>query len=136
LKFIVSFLSGLFPKGLPLPDCVFGECALPSDQPGDISLKQNTGLKPGEIAGISLVSIFFGICGLLVLWSAVYQYHARNQDPPPTKKGATITFENISYTIPSGRTVIRDVNGTAPAGEVLAIMGPSGNFAKHLSAKP
>jgi ABC-type multidrug transport system fused ATPase/permease subunit len=59
-------------------------------------------------------------------WSLAYQIKAKSQPPPPPRRGASIKFENISYTIPSGRTVIENVTGVAPAGQVLAIMGPSG----------
>ncbi|KAJ3417122.1 hypothetical protein HDV05_006981 [Chytridiales sp. JEL 0842] len=121
-----SFLASLFPKGLPLPHCVFGECALPSDNPGDISAKAPSALQPGELAVIAISGGIVAICLLGLLWAAAYQHYAKNLAPPPVKRGATITFDKISYTIPSGRTVISDVSGSAPAGKVLAIMGPSG----------
>ena len=39
---------------------------------------------------------------------------------------AHLQFSNISYTIPSGKTVLSDVSGTVKSGQLMAIMGPSG----------
>jgi ABC-type multidrug transport system ATPase subunit len=39
---------------------------------------------------------------------------------------ADLQFSNISYTIPSGKTVLSDVSGTIKSGQLMAIMGPSG----------
>lgn len=39
---------------------------------------------------------------------------------------AHLQFSNISYAIPSGKTVLSDVSGTIKSGQLMAIMGPSG----------
>jgi ABC-type multidrug transport system ATPase subunit len=39
---------------------------------------------------------------------------------------ATLHFSNISYTLPSGKTVLSHLTGTVRPGELLAIMGASG----------
>ncbi|CAG7855102.1 ABC transporter G family member ARB_01379 {ECO:0000305} Short=ABC transporter ARB_01379 {ECO:0000305}; Flags: Precursor [Serendipita indica DSM 11827] len=39
---------------------------------------------------------------------------------------AQLHFSDISYTIPSGKTVLSGVSGTVKSGQIMAIMGPSG----------
>lgn len=39
---------------------------------------------------------------------------------------ASLYFSNISYTIPTGKTVLSGVSGTVKSGQIMAIMGPSG----------
>ena len=41
--------------------------------------------------------------------------------------GAGITFANVSYTLPTGRTLLRDINLPLEAGIITAILGRSGS---------
>jgi ABC-type multidrug transport system fused ATPase/permease subunit len=125
-------LKDIFREGLTLPGCVFGECALPTDNPGSLIASSTvTQLQPGEIAGITIAgaAAFLALLGLL--WAAVYQHHARKKDRPPEKKGATVTFDDISYTLSDGKQILNNLTGVAHAGKVLAIMGPSGLFCQY-----
>jgi ABC-type multidrug transport system fused ATPase/permease subunit len=47
---------------------------------------------------------------------------------PAAKGRTTLAFENIRYTL-KGRPILKGISGVAPAGELLAIMGPSGSGA-------
>ncbi|KAJ3410887.1 hypothetical protein HDV05_003105 [Chytridiales sp. JEL 0842] len=122
-----NFLAQLFPKGLDLPFCTFGECALPTDNPGILSFSvANNNLKPGEIAGVALAGVAIALAAMGLAWAAIYQYKAKKRDTPAERKGATVSFENISYTLPNGKVILKDITGVANAGQVLAIFGPSG----------
>lgn len=45
---------------------------------------------------------------------------------PPSNVRGTVAFEDVSFTYPNGTAVLQDVSFTARAGELIAIVGPSG----------
>ncbi|KAJ3167225.1 hypothetical protein HK101_011808 [Irineochytrium annulatum] len=122
-----GFLATIFPNGLSLPNCQFGECAQITDDPALQSINSTSvPLTVGAEVGL-------GITGLVVLlviagfvWAAVHQSAAIRRPVPPPRKGATMAFRGVSYTIGGGKRILTNVNGVAAAGKVLAIMGPSG----------
>ena len=131
----VSFLSSLFPDGLSLTNCVFGECAVPSYNPEDQMSTNTEILSVGEIVVLSLAGVLVLLACAGLLWAILYQYIAKHQEPPPARKGSSIEFNKLSYIVPGGRRVLKEVCGKASAGKVLAIMGPSGkesNQSNHI----
>ncbi|KAJ3086225.1 hypothetical protein HK102_013397 [Quaeritorhiza haematococci] len=113
--FILESLRPLFPEGLKLPSCTFGECVSEEDNPR----LANSGGVPSITAG---AAVGVGIAGAAVLGAIIGLIFARIQQVqrkklpiPPQRAGVDITFEKIHYKV-----------GKARAGHVLAIMGPSG----------
>ncbi|KAJ1560947.1 hypothetical protein HK405_005440 [Cladochytrium tenue] len=122
-----AFLSTLFPSGLTLDSCDFGECALPSDNPDLQTVSTATVLTTGEKAGVVIAAAVFAvfIAGLVV---AILEQNRRRKAPePPERPGVTIGFSIQSYKI-GNKSVLRDVTGAASVGKVFSIMGPSGEF--------
>ncbi|KAJ3213671.1 hypothetical protein HDU67_002592 [Dinochytrium kinnereticum] len=121
----VNFLKDIFPEGLSLPNCIFGECALPTDEPSDsfLSAPVKT-LTPAEKSGIGLSVALVAVCFLGLAWALLQQAKAKRKPVPPPRKGAMIAFEKVGYGV-GGRVVLNGVSGVARAGKVFAIMGPS-----------
>ncbi|KAJ3022015.1 UNVERIFIED_CONTAM: hypothetical protein HDU68_009354 [Siphonaria sp. JEL0065] len=120
-----DFLKSLFPEGMPLSDCSFGECAYANQNPYLVNTNSNP-ISPAGIAGIIIGSVF--ILGTIIVfgWSLIYQIHARKQPIPPPCKGATIQFSDICYTLPTGQNLLTNITSSASAGQLTAILGPSG----------
>jgi hypothetical protein len=75
----VSYLDALFPDGLSLPGCQFGECALPSDNPADIIV---TILKPpvlteGQKIIVIIASVFIGLGIIGKITTILYIYFSK-----------------------------------------------------------
>ncbi|KAJ3066124.1 hypothetical protein HDU98_010549 [Podochytrium sp. JEL0797] len=122
----LNFLSSLFPTGLPLSNCAFGECAFPSQNPYLVNSNKREPLSPAGIAG-SVVAGLIGLATIAVFsWSLLYQMRARKAPVPPPRQGANITFKDICYTLPNGQSVLTGVTSSALAGQITAVMGPSG----------
>ncbi|KAJ3300315.1 hypothetical protein HK104_002134 [Borealophlyctis nickersoniae] len=124
-KMRFDFLADLFPTGLTVSNCAFGECAASTDDPGDQDETVGATLGAGVIAGISVASVVgAGILGGLIL-SMITQRKLKRKPSPGVRKGVTITFKDVSYEMKKSR-ILNSVSGTAYAGTVTAIMGPSG----------
>ncbi|KAJ3067737.1 hypothetical protein HDU98_009056 [Podochytrium sp. JEL0797] len=122
-----GFLEGLFPQGLALPTCSFGECAYPSQNPAlTASLSGPVALTAGQWAAVVVSSIAFLTLAALFVWALKFHFHATRLPPPPPLKGLTLSFSKMGYTLNSGKPILRNVSGIAPAGQILAILGPSG----------
>ncbi|KAJ3391242.1 hypothetical protein HDU84_006306 [Entophlyctis sp. JEL0112] len=120
-----DFLSDLFPSGLSLTTCNFGECAYASQNPY-LQNNDSSGLSTAGIVGIVFACIFVIVVLGGFIWSLIYQLKARQQPVPPPSKGVDIGFTDVSYTLPSGKVILSGITSTAPTGSITAILGPSG----------
>ncbi|KAJ3155803.1 hypothetical protein HK101_001517 [Irineochytrium annulatum] len=123
---IVGFLGDLFPNGLNLPSCSFGECALPSDQPPDNLIGATPKLTTGIKIGVALAGAGFVFIAASLAWCAVMSRKAKLMPIAPPRKGSTLAFDKLSYNLQNGKKILNQVSGVARAGQVFAIMGPSG----------
>ncbi|KAJ3241698.1 hypothetical protein HDU81_011022 [Chytriomyces hyalinus] len=121
-----EFLKEIFPQGLDFASCDFGECAFASADPNLVGTASVSKLTPSGIAGVVIASVLAVLAIIVFGWSIAYQIYARNQPTPPPRKGVSIDFTDISYTLPSGQVLLNGVSSTAAAGQLTAIMGPSG----------
>lgn len=105
--------------------------------------------------GTYVVAAFFGVLMLVVITVALGLYHfwsdyhsydkctamvaglpaLEDEETGKRKQSTTLAFRNVGYTL-KGRDILRNVTGMAPAGEILAIMGPSGSGESKTSDKP
>ncbi|KAJ3072693.1 hypothetical protein HDU98_003118 [Podochytrium sp. JEL0797] len=122
----LNFLDGLFPTGMPMSDCAFGECAYESQNPYLTNVDVKEPLSPAGIAGSAVAGVLgFGAIVIFV-WSYLYQIRARKEPVPPPRQGANIEFSDITYTLPTGKVLLDGITSSASAGQLTAIMGPSG----------
>ncbi|KAI9352264.1 hypothetical protein DFJ73DRAFT_642637 [Zopfochytrium polystomum] len=122
-----QFLRSLFPNGLEIQNCDYGECALPSDNPDLATLQSSKELSAGEKVGVGLAAFVgalilagdasFGLC--------LIRLERKKLPITEERRGVSLGFSISSYSI-GKRKLLRDVQGTASPGKVLAIMGPSG----------
>ncbi|KAL1966387.1 hypothetical protein VTN77DRAFT_4529 [Rasamsonia byssochlamydoides] len=118
-------------------NCFSGECLYKTDVPGYQRpvKKINTPLIAGVIAGCAL----FVVAVILGVWylsrRAAYRGYSAirltdDSDDEADKlmtdhKPAALQFENVSYYL-NGREILSGIQGSAPPGEITAIMGASG----------
>ncbi|KAJ3067738.1 hypothetical protein HDU98_009057 [Podochytrium sp. JEL0797] len=124
-----DFLKTLFPDGMSLPACMFGECADPSSNPFLAFLStQPKPLSPLEISSIAFVTAIVSVILAGLLWAFFKQSKARKAHTPAPLTGLTLSFSDIEYSLtsPVSKQILHKVSGVAPAGQVLAVMGPSG----------
>ncbi|KAJ3249108.1 hypothetical protein HDU78_007070 [Chytriomyces hyalinus] len=121
-----EFLKEIFPQGLDFASCDFGECAFASANPNLVGTASVSKLTPAGIAGVVIASVLAVLALIVFGWSIAYQIYARNQPTPPPRKGVSIDFSDISYSLPSGQVLLNGVSSSAAAGQLTAIMGPSG----------
>ncbi|KAJ3109352.1 hypothetical protein HK100_003307 [Physocladia obscura] len=121
----VEFLNDLFADGLPLSDCLFGECAYASQNPFLVNSNSNP-LSTEGIVGVAVAGVCVVVASVVFGWSLFYQIKARKESVPSPQKGADIEFKNMSYTLPNGQIILSEITSTAYAGAITAIMGPSG----------
>ncbi|KAI9011119.1 hypothetical protein BC832DRAFT_590367 [Gaertneriomyces semiglobifer] len=119
-----EFLKGLFPDGIQLEECAHGECALPSDDPGDTEASE-TRIGPGVIAGATAAGAVVAVGASACILGCVRARRARQQSPPAARKGVRLTFQGLTYSIGS-KSILRNIDGEAYPGRVCAILGPSG----------
>ncbi|KNC99970.1 uncharacterized protein SPPG_05345 [Spizellomyces punctatus DAOM BR117] len=136
LKF--EFLAGIFPSGIRLSNCMHGECALPSDDPGDPSSESAGKLTTGAIAAVSTFGGILAVFACALVFACIKRAKAKTLPVPPTRKGVTITYRNLNYSVGKKR-ILSDIGGEVHAGRALAVMGPSGagksSFLDILAAK-
>ncbi|KAJ3315120.1 hypothetical protein HDV04_004261 [Boothiomyces sp. JEL0838] len=120
-----GFLSALFPSGVALNQCVFGECANEFAKPNVAKSDSFSGLDSSGIAAITLVCSFGLIC-LILLGYAFIEKQKKQQLPiRPDIPGVKLSYSKLSYVI-GDKTILSEVSGVVYPGQVLAIMGPSG----------
>ncbi|KAG6831214.1 hypothetical protein H0H92_012011 [Tricholoma furcatifolium] len=135
------------PSGLTLNGCSFGECVEQGviDTGGNITASSSTtsGGRPlsgGVIAGLAVVGGLVLLALVLLLFGYIRQSKARKT---PQSDGSGIQvgvqWEGVTYSVlaSSGgffglwsshdeKTVLDNVSGTVKAGQIMAILGPSG----------
>ncbi|KAH6600051.1 hypothetical protein BASA50_002640 [Batrachochytrium salamandrivorans] len=121
-----DFLKGVFPQGLGMQNCRFGECV---DETASPPLFDGTPkvvkIDAYGYAGIGLATvIFIGIMTALVL-GLIQQSRFRQLPPVIEQDGMSVQFKDISYSVGS-QTIISDISGFVEPGSMLAIIGPSG----------
>ncbi|KAF9956855.1 hypothetical protein BGZ65_002419 [Modicella reniformis] len=124
--FFIADLAGFFPTGLKMEDCNLGECVFPSEIQSSITKVKGT-MAPGVIACLAIL-------GALVLFLMVVCAVARRKQVVLSRtpytlnaEAASLEFRNVGYTLnKDGLQILKGISGAAPAGVVLAVMGPSG----------
>ncbi|KAI8586885.1 hypothetical protein BDZ88DRAFT_267648 [Geranomyces variabilis] len=122
-----EFLDGLFPKGFKLVDCVHGECALNTDDPGDTDTALGVSRALGAV-GVAAVAVAGGLVALLAAClglACVQRARAKAMPVPAPRKGVQISIRNLAYSV-GPKTILENIDGEIYAGRALAIMGPSG----------
>ncbi|KAH7890070.1 ABC-2 type transporter-domain-containing protein [Phlebopus sp. FC_14] len=142
-------LNSLFgSNGLVLEGCVFGECvtqAVIDSTNGTTSSQSSTAaqLSGGVIAGLVVVGGLVAIGLACVAWGWVLQRAARKRPFDGDQGGGvSVHWSDVSYFVrPSGalnhsmfsrrqtpgeKTILDSVSGHVAAGEVMAVLGPSG----------
>lgn len=143
------------PSGLALDSCTFGECVrqnvIDSASPGSSGSQTNsthTSLGSGVIAGLAVVGSLVLASLLLLAYGFFLQRRQRNSlsvDDEGIPVG--VEWAGISYLVPGNnsassfkglpgsrggdkvteaRLVLDDVSGRLPAGNMMAVLGPSG----------
>ncbi|OWT38782.1 ATP-dependent permease [Cryptococcus neoformans Bt1] len=117
-------------------DCESGECLHYTQVPGYVIPE-----KPDNRSLVALSAA--GAAVIFILACILFWYLGRTHRHPsgfgsihlPSDEAsklmldhvpATLHFNNLSYTLPSGKRVLSHITGTARPGELLAIMGASG----------
>ncbi|KAF8839854.1 hypothetical protein BDN67DRAFT_931344 [Paxillus ammoniavirescens] len=142
-----QILNTLFgSSGLAMENCVFGECvtqAVIDSANGTTSSSQSGASQPlggGVIAGLAVVCGLIAIGAAAVVWGWVLQRSARKRPFDGDQSGGVaVRWSDVSYFVgPSGAsvfsrrsnvaetTILDGVSGHIPAGELMAILGPSG----------
>lgn len=118
-------------------DCRSGECLYKTDVPGyRRPVKEiNTPLIASVIAGCSLFVVALILIVAFLSRRAYYRKHGAihlsdDSDDESSKlmadhKPAALQFENISYHL-NGKQILSGIQGVAPPGQIMAIMGASG----------
>ncbi|KAG6876965.1 hypothetical protein C0993_011579, partial [Termitomyces sp. T159_Od127] len=132
------------PSGLTLDGCTFGECVRQSviDTGGNMTALEPAGGKPlsgGVIAGLAVVGALILLALLLILFGYLRQRRARNkQQSDNAGMQVGVCWKGITYSIVGSssffglfrnheeRNVLDNVSGSVKAGQMMAILGPSG----------
>lgn len=149
-----STLQTLFgPNGLGLNGCSFGECVSQNviDTTGgstsSSSTKASKSLSPGVIAGLAVVCGLVFLSLLLLALGLRTQKLARKTAADFQRSSVGVEWSRLSYVIPNGRqgagvlfglrgqgglrnddkVVLDSVSGSVRPGQMMAILGPSGN---------
>lgn len=139
------------PSGLTLNGCTFGECVRQSviDTGGNITAPVTAAGKPlsgGVIAGLAVVGALVLLALLFILFGYIRQRRARNkQQSDNAGMQVGVCWEGITYTIVGSssffglfrnheeRNVLDNVSGSVMAGQMMAILGPSGEPISNLT---
>ncbi|KAF8554443.1 hypothetical protein OG21DRAFT_1597318 [Imleria badia] len=133
-----SLINDIFGDAYITLNCEGGECLHYSQVPG-----YQRPVKPDNTKWIALSSAGAGLIVILtvaVLWYVGHTHPtspstgpiALPSDPrhPPSHPEhvpATVHFSSLSYTLPNGLEVLKDVRGIARPGKLTAVMGASGS---------
>ena len=150
-------LQNLFgASGLGLNGCIFGECVnqyvIDTAGTSSASSRASTSLSSGVIAGLAIV---FGLVLLSLLLLALglrTQRLARKTGITFERCNVGVDWSGLSYVIPSGsqgtgaftsrrrqrgpknddKVILDSVSGTVRPGQMMAILGPSGEYFSSL----
>ncbi|KAF9464628.1 hypothetical protein BDZ94DRAFT_1256193 [Collybia nuda] len=153
-NFKQTTLQGLFGlKGLTLNGCSFGECVRQSviDSNGNVTdtpteEHMTKPLSGGVIAGLAVVGGLLFVSLLLLLWGCFKQKAARRtRSDDDSGIHVSVEWDNLSYSVLSpdktawinslrrqrgasndDKVVLDSVSGRVQAGQMMAILGPSG----------
>ncbi|KAF9223816.1 hypothetical protein BS17DRAFT_802314, partial [Gyrodon lividus] len=133
-----SLINDIFGDAYITLDCDGGECLHYSQVPG-----YHRPTKPDNTKWIALSSAGAGLIVVLTVAVLWYVGHTRptsphtgpialpadSRHPPshPEHVPATVHFSSLSYTLPNGLEVLKDVQGVARPGKLTAVMGASGS---------
>jgi ABC-type nitrate/sulfonate/bicarbonate transport system ATPase subunit len=161
-NFTESVLQSIFGEsGLELESCTFGECVSQSviDTSSNSTSSTSTPAKQlsgGIIAGLAVVGGLVLLALLLLVWGFASQRKARKGGLGPGQfeksGGVGVQWTDVSYIVPgpggmgkwfggsrkdSGGTnddkvVLDSLSGSVRAGEMMAILGPSGTFVTQI----
>lgn len=158
-NFKQTTLQGLFGlKGLALNGCSFGECVRQDviDSNGNVTDTPTEehaakSLSGGVIAGLAVVGALVLIAILLLLWGCFKQKAARRtRSDDDSGINISVEWDSMSYSVPSSggagwigglrrrkgasnddKVVLDSVSGRVQAGQMMAILGPSGKSSNH-----
>lgn len=160
-QFLQDVLKSVFgSSGLQLSGCTFGECVRQNvidflvsggtNSSSSNAKREATHLSGDVIAGLAVVGglVLGGI--LLLLWGFITQRRARQDTTAvPKTGGVTVEWKNIDYSIPSsngtllgepktgdGKVILHNLSGAVRPGEMLAVLGPSGEHSLGFSLVP
>lgn len=148
-NFQQTLLNNLFgSSGLVLQGCSFGECVAQSTiDSTTFSGASNNGSKPlsgGVIGGLAVVGALVGLALGFLFWGLFRQRVARKAGYDRGRgKRATIAWQDLSCIVPKptgigaklnnwggqtneDKTILDSVSGKVCAGQMMAILGPSG----------
>ncbi|KIK89135.1 hypothetical protein PAXRUDRAFT_831789 [Paxillus rubicundulus Ve08.2h10] len=133
-----SLINDIFGDAYITLNCDGGECLHYSQVPG-----YHRPPKPDNTKWIALSSAGAGLIVVLTVAGLWYVGHTRPTSPqtgpialpadprhPPSHPEhvpATVHFSSLSYTLPNGLEVLKDVQGIARPGKLTAVMGASGS---------
>ncbi|KAI5990869.1 hypothetical protein F5J12DRAFT_862567 [Pisolithus orientalis] len=129
-----QLINDIFGDAYITLNCEGGECLHYSQVPG-----YQRPTKPDNTKWVALSSAGAGLIFVLALAGLWYVGHTRPNSfgggpihlPPdsshPEHVPAILNFSSISYTIPNGQIILKDVHGVARPGSLTAIMGASGS---------
>ena len=120
----LAFITALLPKGISLIDCNHGECVDPGLVP--IPPEEVKGIDVIGVTALSLAGFFIFIVLVLVGLGLLDRNKKKKLPIPSNSVGMDVVFENVSYDL-GKRMILSGVNGGVQAGQLLAIMGPSGS---------
>jgi ABC-type multidrug transport system fused ATPase/permease subunit len=145
-------LQSLFgAQGLTLSACLFGECVRQSviDDAGsaDEAGTGGTGekLSGGVVAGLAVVGALIGVAVGMMVFGWVRQRRARGMPVGDSGRsgGVGVEWGDVSYEVPGtggnyfsrrkvneNKVVLDNVSGRVPPGQIMAVLGPSGEPAK------
>ncbi|KAI6148278.1 hypothetical protein EDD17DRAFT_1889696 [Pisolithus thermaeus] len=129
-----QLINDIFGDAYITLNCEGGECLHYRKVPG-----YQRPTKPDNTKWVALSSAAAGLIFILALAGLWYVGHTRpnsfgggpihlpHDSSHPEHVPATLHFSSISYTIPNGQVILKDVRGVARPGSLTAIMGASGS---------
>jgi ABC-type multidrug transport system fused ATPase/permease subunit len=160
-QFLQDTIKSVFGStGLQMSGCTFGECVRQNvidfvvsggtNSSSTNTSSEGTHLSGGVIAGLAVVGGLVLVGFLLLLWGFITQRRARQDTTAvPRTGGVTVEWKNIDYSIPpsngalftksktrDGKVILHNLSGIVRPGEMLTVLGPSGEHRFCFSLVP